>query len=165
MEKIHELSRELEEAIRRSNIVINRRGRFVHSEMGISTPQFNALLTLKEFGALTMGDLCKHLFTACSTATDLADRLERDELVERMRDSKDRRIVRIRLLPKGENAVEAVIRERRRFLDKILEDYKSEERAPLLEALELLADRMELLDKTHPIQFTEASEEKKKVNY
>lgn len=164
MEEIQELSRELEEALRRSNTVIFRRGRSILAEMGISNPQFNALLTLKEFGPLTMGDLCKHLFTACSTATDLADRLERDGLVERVRDSKDRRIVRMNLLPKGEEVVAAVITERRRFLDKILQEYKSSDHATLLESLELLGERMERLDKIHPVQ-PEVLDVKKKVNF
>lgn len=147
MEKIQELSRELEEAIRRSNTVIYRRGRSILAEMGVSNPQFTALLTLKDFGSLTMGELCKHLFTACSTATDLADRLERDGFVERVRDSKDRRIVRMHILPKGEEVVELVINERQRFLNKVLHEYKSEEQAHVLESLKLLTDRMVSLDK------------------
>jgi DNA-binding MarR family transcriptional regulator len=147
MEKIQELSRELEEVIRRSNTVIYRRGRSILSEMGVSNPQFTALLTLKEYGPLTMGELCKHLFTACSTATDLADRLERDGFVERVRDSRDRRIVRMHILPKGEEVVESVINERQRFLNRVLHEYESEERAHVLESLKLLADRMVTLDK------------------
>lgn len=165
MEKIQELSRELEEAIRRSNTVIYRRGRSILTEMGISNPQFNALLTLNEFGPLTMGELCKHLVTACSTATDLADRLERDGLVERVRDPKDRRIVRMHMLPKGEKVVDLVINERLRFLDKVLLEYSSEEHALVLEGLELLADQMERLDKVHPVQQVEVAGMKKRVNF
>lgn len=165
MEKIHALSYELEEVIRRANGIISRRGRSILAEMGISNSQFNALLTLKEFGPLTMGELCKHLFTACSTATDLADRLEREGLVERIRDSKDRRIVRMHLLSKGEEVVEAVMNERQYFLDKVLQEYSSEEQASLLEGFVLLAHRMERIDKDYPIQLLESIEAKKKVNY
>jgi MarR family transcriptional regulator, organic hydroperoxide resistance regulator len=165
MDKIQELSRDLEEAIRRSNTVIYRRGRSILSEMGISNPQFNALLTLKEFGPLTMGDLCKHLFTACSTATDLADRLERDGFVERVRDAKDRRIVRMHLLPRGVEVVEAVITERRRFLNRILQEYKSDEHTALLEGMELLVERMERLDKVYPVQLIEPLQKKKRANF
>lgn len=162
MEKLQELSHELEEAIRRANTVIYRRGRSILSEMGISNSQFNALLTLQEFGALTMGDLCKHLFTACSTATDLADRLERDGLVERIRDVKDRRIVRMHLLPKGEEVVSAVVTERQHFLDKLLEEYSSEEHTVLLNAMEVLAERMERFDRNFPVLPQEIAEPKNK---
>lgn len=165
MEEIRELSRGLEEAISRSNTVFYRRGRSILTEMGISNPQFIALLTLNEFGLLTMGELCKQLLTACSTATDLADRMERDGLVERVRDSKDRRIVRMHMLPKGKEVVDLVINERRHFLEKVLLEYKSEERPLVLAGIELLADRMERLDTAHPVQQIEAAGMKKRLDF
>jgi len=76
------LPQQLEETIRRANTILFKRGRSILINRDISALQFNALLTIREFGPLTMGDLCKHLFTACSTATDLADRMERSNLVE-----------------------------------------------------------------------------------
>ena len=147
-----ELVKKLEEAIRQANTVIYRRGRSILSGMGISYPQFNALLTLQEFGPLTMGELCKHLFTACSTVTDLADRLERAELVERIRDAKDRRIVRMYLLPKGEEVVQSVISERQRFIDVVLEEYSEIESDQLLKDFETLSKRMDKMDKLNPIE-------------
>ncbi len=152
MSETAELVKKVEEAIRQANTVIYRRGRSILSGMGISYPQFNALLTLQEFGPLTMGDLCRYLFTACSTATDLAERLERDELVERVRDSKDRRIVRMHLLPKGEEVVNAVISERQRFIDQVLKEYSDVENDQLLKILETLAKRMEKVDKLNPVE-------------
>lgn len=165
MEDIQKSSRELEEAISRSNTVTFRRGRSILTEIGISNPQFVALQTLYEHGPLTMGELCKHLLTACSTATDLADRMERDGLVERVRDSKDRRIVRMLMLPKGKEVVDLVINERRRFLEKVLLEYKSEEHALVLAGFGLFADRMEGLDKAHPVQQAEAASMKKRLNF
>lgn len=165
MEKIRELSREFEEAIRRSNTVIYRRDRSILTERGISNPQFNTLLTLKEFGPLTMGELCRHLLTACSTATDLADRLERAELVERVRDSKDRRIVRMHLLPKGKDVVNRIIDERRRFLGRVLQEYRLEEQELVLENLERLAGRMEDLDKAHPLQQLEVVSSENRLDF
>jgi MarR family transcriptional regulator, organic hydroperoxide resistance regulator len=161
MEKIQELSRELEEVIRRSNNVVYRRGRSILNELGISNPQFNTLQTLKEFGPMTMGDLCKHLFTACSTATDLADRLEREGLVERIRDPKDRRIVRMHLLPKGEEVVELIMKERHCFFEKVLSEYSSEESTLLLQGIERLAERMENSDKVHAVKLPEVNVNKK----
>lgn len=163
MEVNEELSRELEEAIRRSNTVIYRRGQALLVEMGISNPQFNTLLALYEFGPLTMGDLGKHLFTACSTATDLADRLERDGLVERIRDSKDRRIVRMHLLSKGRTIVDVVMNERYRFLEEVLVEYTSEEHRAILESLKRLIERVERTDKTHPVDVEAVQIVKKKL--
>lgn len=143
MERLLELRQALEETIRHINSMMYRSERSILFEARISNSQFNALLKLKEFGSLTMGELCKHLFTACSTVTDLADRLEREGLVERVRDVKDRRIVRINLRPKGEEIVEAVIRERQIYLEKVLKEYPAQERSILLETLVNLSKRME----------------------
>jgi len=139
-----ELTKQLEETLRRANTILFKRGRSILIGMEISALQFNALLIIREFGPLTMGDLGKHLFVACSTATDLADRMERAKLVERVRDSKDRRVVRLHLLTRGDEALDAVIIERQSFVGEVLEVYTDEEYVELLRGLELLAQRMEL---------------------
>ena len=144
MAPTEELTKQLEETLRRANTILFKRGRSILIGMEISALQFNALLTIREFGPLTMGDLGKHLFVACSTATDLADRMERVELVERVRDKKDRRVVRLHLLTRGNEALDAVIAERQSFLGEVLEDYSEEEYVELLRSLEILAQRMEL---------------------
>ncbi|WP_040411095.1 MarR family transcriptional regulator [Desulfosporosinus sp. OT] len=144
MAPTEELTKQLEETLRRANTILYKRGRSILIGMEISALQFNALLTIREFGPLTMGDLGKHLFVACSTATDLADRMERSSLVERVRDNKDRRVVRLHLLARGDEALDAVIRERQSFLGAVLKDYTDEEYEDLLSRLELLTQRMEL---------------------
>jgi len=151
MADMERLTHRTEEKLRQANTVIYKRGRSILTGMNISSPQFNALLTLQEFGPLTMGELCKHLFTACSTATDLADRMEKSGLVERRRDDKDRRVVRMHLLAKGEEAVNTVIAERQRFLGAVLQGYSEEEQANLLKTLDSLAEHMELADKNEGI--------------
>ena len=138
------LTKQLEETLRRANTILFKRGRSILMDMEISALQFNALLTIRELGPLTMGDLCKNLFVACSTATDLADRMERSELVERVRDDKDRRVVKLHLLPRGNEVLEAVIAERQSFLGEVLRDYTEAEYEELLHGLHLLTQRMEL---------------------
>ena len=144
MAPTEELTKQLEETLRRANTILFKRGRSILIGMEISALQFNALLTIREFGPLTMGDLGKHLYVACSTATDLADRMERTRLVERVRDNKDRRVVRLHLLARGDEALDAVITERQSFVGEVLADYTDEEYVELLRGLELLAQRMEL---------------------
>ncbi|MDR3541209.1 MAG: MarR family transcriptional regulator [Desulfosporosinus sp.] len=144
MAQTAELTKQLEETLRRANTILFKHGRSVLIGMEISALQFNALLIIREFGPLTMGDLGKHLFVACSTATDLADRMERSMLVERIRDHKDRRAVRLHLLARGNQALDAVIIERQNFIGEVLEDYTKEEYVELLRGLELLAERMEM---------------------
>lgn len=138
------LPKQLEETIRHANTILFKHGRSILIGMEISALQFNVLLTIREFGPLTMGVLCKHLFTACSTATDLADRMELAKLVERVRDEKDRRVVRLQLLPRGDDVLNKVIAERQIFIGEVLKDYTDEEYVELLRSLELLEHRMEL---------------------
>ena len=144
MAPTEELPKQLEETIRRANTILFKRGRSLLIGMEISALQFNALLSIREFGPLTMGDLCKHLFVACSTVTDLADRMERAKLVERVRDEKDRRVVRLQLLHRGDDVLNEVIAERQSFISEVLKDYTDEEYVELLRSLELLEHRMEL---------------------
>ena len=136
------LPKKLEETMRRANNILLKRGRSILIDREISALQFNALVTLREFGPLTMGELGKHLFTACSTATDLADRMERVKLVERIRDEKDRRVVRMHLLPRGDEVLDEVIAERQSFIGEVIKDYTQEEYVELLRSLELLERRM-----------------------
>ncbi|MGC7869908.1 MarR family winged helix-turn-helix transcriptional regulator [Desulfosporosinus sp. SYSU MS00001] len=144
MASTEELTKQLEETLRRANTILFKRGRSILVSMEISSLQFNALLSIWEFGPLTMGELGKHLFVACSTATDLADRMERAQLVERVRDKNDRRMVRLRLLGKGNEIVDAVVSERQNFLGDVLRNYSEEEYQKLLQSLELLEQRMNL---------------------
>jgi DNA-binding MarR family transcriptional regulator len=139
-----DLTKQLEETLRRANTILFKRGRSILVDLEISALQYNALLTIREFGPLTMGELGKHLFVACSTATDLANRMERAKLVERVRDTRDRRVVRLHMLPRGDEVLDAVIIERQSFVGEVLEDYTDEEYVELLRGLELLAQRMEL---------------------
>jgi DNA-binding MarR family transcriptional regulator len=140
------LNESLEVMFRQVNTAIYKHGRSILAGRQVSALQFNALLTLKEFGSLTMGELSRYLFTACSTATDLADRLERAGFVERVRSHKDRRVVSVNLLPKGEEIVNSVITERQVFLGEVLKQYSDQERVNLQDVLELLTIRIGKVD-------------------
>jgi len=95
-------------------------------------------------GDLTIGELSNKINLAFSTTTDLVDRMEKKELVERKRDTNDRRVVRIHLLPKGQKIIREVIDERRVYLSTVLADVPSNEVAMLLELMEILLDKMKL---------------------
>ncbi len=67
------------------------------------------------------------MYLACSTATDLIDRMERNELVERVRDVNDRRVIRLHVLDKGYQMVEEVLAARKRYLSETLRDVPQED--------------------------------------
>lgn len=113
---------QLEEDLRLVCGKIKKKGREILLDYDITPPQFNALLTLVENGDLTIGELSNKMYLACSTVTDLLDRMERNDLVVRVKDEKDRRIVRIQVLDKGHDLIEKILNTRRIYLAKVLEE-------------------------------------------
>ena len=85
----------LEKELRHISGIIKQRGRQILNSYTITPPQFVALQWLFEIGDMTIGDLSNKMYLAFSTTTDLIDRMERSELVQRVRDEQDRRDVRI----------------------------------------------------------------------
>src|SRR5512138_1404871 len=59
------------------------------------------LLHLTLSGPLTIGEMAKHLSRAQSVVSEIVDHLERDGLLERMRDPKDRRRTLVWLSERG----------------------------------------------------------------
>ncbi|MEW5320869.1 MarR family transcriptional regulator [Geobacillus thermoleovorans] len=118
---------ELEKLLRYIAANLKQRGREILTNYPITPPQFVALQWLLEEGDLTVGELSNKMYLACSTTTDLVDRMERNGLVARVRDEHDRRVVRIHLLEKGERIIEEVIEKRQRDLAYVLESFSDEE--------------------------------------
>ena len=129
---------EIEELLRNVGTILKKRGRDILSNFDITPPQLDALLVLREFGELTMGELCGKMFLACSTATDLIDRMERNGLIERVRDTADRRVIRLRVLPKGSSVIDEVLAARRGYLAIILAEIDAADKERLIQSLEQL---------------------------
>ncbi len=111
----------IERLLRHVAFIIKKRGRDILVDFGITSPQFNALLALREQPNMTMGELCEKLFLACSTATDLIDRMEKNGFLERNRDAQDRRVIRLSISEKGQDVIKEVIAARRRYVASMLE--------------------------------------------
>jgi DNA-binding MarR family transcriptional regulator len=127
---------EIEDLLRNVGTMLRKRGRDILSNFVITPPQFDALLVLREYGELTMGELCQKMFLACSTATDLIDRMERNELIERVRDTADRRVIRLRVLDKGSDVIDEVLKARRTYLAAILSEIDVADKERLIQSLE-----------------------------
>lgn len=132
----------IERLLRHVAFIIRRRGRDILSDFNITNPQFNALLALREKEDITMGELCDKLLLACSTATDLVDRMEKNGFLVRKRDPQDRRVIRLSITDKGKVVISEVLAARRRYVASILENLSAEERVQLGESLERLHSLM-----------------------
>ncbi|WP_233143934.1 MarR family winged helix-turn-helix transcriptional regulator [Lottiidibacillus patelloidae] len=123
--------------------IIKQKGREMLADYEITPPQFIALQWLLEHGDLTIGELSSKMFLACSTTTDLIDRMEKNELVTRVRDEKDRRVVQIHLLPKGNDIISEVIKKRQQYLSDKLEGFSKEEVEALQKSMHQLHQHMQ----------------------
>lgn len=135
-----------EAKLRKISAFIKLKGRQILANYPITSPQFIALQWVIEEGDLTIGELSKKLGLAFSTTTDLVDRMEENKLVERVKDSQDKRVVRIHVLDKGKSVIEQVVQQRQNYLGEILNGFTEEQTSELIELLSLLYEEMEKVD-------------------
>ncbi len=79
---------------------------------GLDVWEFDVLAALRREGApyeLSPGQLIQQTLSTSGTMTNRIDRLAARKLVERLPDPRDRRGVRVRLLPPGRDAVERAL--------------------------------------------------------
>jgi DNA-binding MarR family transcriptional regulator len=79
----------------------NRLYRPLLERLGLTYPQYLAMVALWEADERTVGELGERLGLESNTLTPLLKRLEGVGLVARTRDSRDERVVRVRLTDKG----------------------------------------------------------------
>lgn len=132
----------IERHLRKIDYIIRLKGREILNDFNITIPQFSALQILIYNGELTIGELSQKMALACSTITDLVDRMEKNQLVVRKKDDKDKRVVRIEVLPKGHEIVKKVLEKRVKFLDSKMVDLTEEEKTSLSKGLESLYNAM-----------------------
>lgn len=132
----------IEKDLRYISSIIKQKGREILSNYSITPPQFIALQWLFEEGDMTIGELSTKMYLAFSTTTDLIDRMEKNNLVKRIKSEKDRRVVRIHLLPEGVRIIEEVIEKRRKYLNEVLQDFNDEEIILVQENLKKLHKNM-----------------------
>jgi MarR family transcriptional regulator, organic hydroperoxide resistance regulator len=133
---------EIERYLREISNIVKRKGREILNHFPITPPQFDALLFLHNEGDMTIGELSQKMFLACSTMTDLIDRMEKNGVVERVRDERDRRVVRIHLLEKGRDIIEEVLEARRAYLAEVFSHLSDEEALEIKKHLSVLFEEM-----------------------
>lgn len=138
-----ELAGHLDNLLQRLSASTQKQKNKFAEEIGISRQQLDVLCIIYEKGQITMGELCKEISSACSTATDLADKLEKAGYVERLREKRDRRVVRLNILAKGEKMIKTVMERRANLLTSILDSFEEEDRMKTISFLETLTGKLE----------------------
>src|SRR5699024_2740969 len=143
---------ETEKILRYISGIIKKNGRKILHQYPITSPQFVALQWESEKRNFTIGELSKKIGLAFSTTTDLVDRMEKNELVERVRDQKDRRVVRIHILDKGKDIIKEVVKKRQEYLGEVLASLSIKEMEQMNEVLGILHHQMHQLDEQEKIK-------------
>jgi MarR family transcriptional regulator, organic hydroperoxide resistance regulator len=99
-------------------------------------------------GPLKMSDLCEHMMVSPAAASQLIDRLEKMEMLERISEPGDRRVRKIVVLDKGKNFVQENFRFSQRWISEIPAEITTEQAAQVTEVLSMF---LKSLNKNNPI--------------
>lgn len=86
----------------------------------LTISQLTVLELLEQQNQLKPSDLIPYLTTTPAAVTMLLDRMERGELIQRVRDEKDRRIVWVSITDKGKREVDRGVEIRNNYLNGVL---------------------------------------------
>ncbi len=113
------------------NKTVFQSGKTLFSDLTPS--QIKSLFAFKEDDKeYPIGELGKNARVKSSTMTDMIDRLEKDGIAERMRDDGDRRVVKVRLTPKGKELKKNFTRKSREDVEAAFAKLSDDEREKLL---------------------------------
>ena len=112
-------------------------------DVGISGPKCFVLRVLAEEGSVSQGELAHLSDVDPSRVTRLAKQLEGEGLIERTRDPKDNRVVRMHLTPEGGQAFELASERSEVFRNRVRRALNEEEHRELRRLLAKLTEAME----------------------
>ncbi|MFG1941521.1 MarR family winged helix-turn-helix transcriptional regulator [Nonomuraea sp. NPDC048826] len=131
--------------VSRLSRLLERGLRELFAEHGLEQHEFDVLATLRRSGPpyeLTAGALLKAAMVTSGAITNRIDKLERKGLVERLRDSGDRRSVRIRLTEAGRELIDELVPRHVANEARLLSGLDAEDRDHLVRLLRQLLESL-----------------------
>ena len=107
--------------------------------------QLRLLWTVHHSHEATMKDFSERLGVSQSTVTQLADRLVKRGLVDRLADPADRRVVRLRISQAGRHLLGTADHERKKMLLSLWKALSESDRSAVLHGLDVLGNAAEQL--------------------
>jgi len=92
---------EIIDNLRRVFQVVNEQSKKAEKETGLTGPQLWAIKTIAQEAPIMVSEIARSMYLHPATVVGILDRLEKQELVKRIRSSEDRRVVRVELTGKG----------------------------------------------------------------
>jgi len=87
--------------IRRVFQVVHEQSRKAEQATGLTSPQLWAIKTIAQESPIMVSDIARRMYLHPATVVGILDRLEKQNLVIRVRSIDDRRVVRVELTAKG----------------------------------------------------------------
>ncbi len=124
-------------------------------EISLTMPQMVTLFAIRDAGSCRMSELAEVTQQSAGTLTGIVDRLIEDQLVARVRDAEDRRVVQVTLTPTGKERVERVEQARCQDMARMLDQFNLDQLCHMEELLHLL---LAGIDKAAPYELASAKE-------
>ena len=106
----------------------------------VNMSQLKAMTAFSEDSLLSMGELCKMANIKMPSMTEVVDRFEKEGILERIRDNKDRRVVKVKMTAKGKKMHKEVLKRRADELTKIFGVLTTEDRTKLVDSLKNVSE-------------------------
>lgn len=111
-------------------------------DIGLTIPQMVTLFAIRGAGTCRMSELAEATQQSAGTLTGIVDRLIDDNLVYRVRDSEDRRVVQVALTAEGERRLARAVDARHHDMERMLTLFSNIQINELQSLLHLMLDGM-----------------------
>lgn len=119
----------------------------LRTTFGITLPRFDLMAQLERHPqGLRMGELSKRMMVTGGNITGITDQLEREQLVERVADPKDRRAYSVTLTPAGRRAFAEMAVVHEGWIAELLQDISGEDKGTLIALLSQMKRHLNAAD-------------------
>lgn len=125
-------------ALFRTSALLDPLRLYLWDKEGLTVTQLRLLFHLAEQDGLSNAELSERMYVTRPSVSALLERLERGGFISREVDPDDRRGIRIRLEPRGREAVTTVVADIRAFGRKLVEDLTNDDLCEISAALNKL---------------------------
>lgn len=147
--------------LKRSQRLMQENVEGLFADQGFTLQQWAVMMHIRDGMALTVADLCRELHHDSGAMTRLIDQLEQRELIERRRNSQDRRVIELSLTDKGSEVIVRLIGIVSDALNVALDGFTRDEVKLLQAMLHKLICRLEhLVPGASPVMSGELTERK-----
>lgn len=136
-------TKELDKIIRDINKCLVEYTKNSLKENGLTMPRFLVLWHITKYEPVNMSVLHQKMYMANSTLTVIVDKLVKEVLVKRYRNSEDRREVLLELTEKGNDLLLEMLNVRQSFLENSLKELQLEKQNKLINLLKPVLKNLE----------------------